>query len=73
MQYTHEYLETLPRKKIQSIAKDIGLKCNAKTVDLIAGILESQPVQMDIPEPAPEAVVQDEEYVPQPKSEGENE
>ena len=70
MQYTQEHLETLSRKEIQSIAKDVGLKCNGKTVDLIAGILESQPVQMENLQPASEMTANEEEYAPESKSEG---
>lgn len=54
MQYTQENLENLSRKEIQSIAKDVGLKCNGKSVDLIKGILESQTAaQMEAVEPPP--------------------
>ena len=55
MQYTQENLENLSRKEIQSIAKDVGLKCNGKSVDLIKGILESQTAaQMEAVEPPPD-------------------
>ena len=54
MQYTQENLENLSRKEIQSIAKDVGLKCNGKSVDLIKGILESQAAaQVEAVEPPP--------------------
>lgn len=44
MPYTHDDLETCSRKEIQAIAKELGLKCNGKTVDLIKEILSMQPM-----------------------------
>ena len=70
MQYTQESLEKLSRKDIQSIAKNVGLKCNGKTVDLIRNILKSQSTQTDVSEPSHEVIAHEEESVPESKSEG---
>ena len=70
MQYTQEILETLSRKDIQSIAKDFGLKCNGKTVDLICKILKSQPMQLEVSESAHEVIAREEEFAPDSKPEG---